>query len=88
VEDSKKPCSCISTFSTSLRNARTYIKSLTNIKKLPYWSVATNLSFVEDEQYPVVNFKFIQQLSIDSIADIQDSLDLFKDYVRFSWSQW
>lgn len=67
---------------TALRGFSKYTKNISTIKRLPLWSVITNLSFDEDSAYPLLVASYVSTAHPADIGIIANRLQEFQDMVE------
>jgi len=70
---------------TSLKAYSRYAKSLATVRKLPSWSVVTNLSFDPDEDWPVLVPMYIGVAPGSTINAIAQRLEEFNEVVAVAY---
>lgn len=71
---------------TALKGFSKYVKSITNIKRLPLWAVVTTLFFDEDAAYPVLVPAFDSLINGEDIGEIVTRMDEWRYSVAIPYN--
>ena len=70
---------------TALKGFSKYMKNISTVKRLPIWSVITNLSFDEDSAYPLLTANFVSIANAIDIGTIASRIAEFQDMVSIPY---